>query len=282
MGIPFLWPFVKKKGYMANLLPKCPQNSRPPDTTFRVDILGSLYPLIRRTFLKHDPVTANTMFERAFRSLQFPPATTLLYIDGPSPEEKRATRELREARCLAGRTKANELLCDMEVILRQGKKLRKQHFRKLDKAFNTAFYFSADLRDSLAQYMRETGWEVIQGPSEADIQIARDCRPNDIVISGDSDSLVHWSDIKTIWRPLARGGYLEYDVFEVRQHLELSRAGLTALGIVCKNDYTSNLNRMGLATNYKIIQSMDDEGRLLRMVIVHYFLSLWQRLMRFE
>ncbi|KAI1312645.1 hypothetical protein EDD11_002882, partial [Mortierella claussenii] len=211
MGIPFLWPFVKKKGYSANLLSKSPQNSRPPDTTYHVDILGSMYPLIRRTFLKYDREMANTIFEQQFRSLQFPPTTTIVYMDGPNPEEKRATRELREARCSVGLKKADTLLCEMEDMLGQGKRLKKHHFRKLNKALNAAFYFSADLRGSLAQHLEEKGWRVIHCPSEADIHIALNCKMNDVVISGDSDSLVHLSSINTIWRPLARGGYLEYE-----------------------------------------------------------------------
>ncbi|GJJ71545.1 hypothetical protein EMPS_04256 [Entomortierella parvispora] len=275
MGVPFLWPFVKKKGYFPDVLSNCPQHSRPPNTTFHVDILGSMYPLIRRTFLKHDPVMANSIFEMKLRSLKFPPATTLLYMDGPSPEEKRATRALREARCSTSLTKADSLLHEMEDMFRQKKKLKKQQFRKLNKGLNAAFYLSADLRESLAQFLIAKGWSVIQCPSEADIQIALNCRTEDIVVSGDSDSLVHLSSITTIWRPLARGGYLEYDVPKLLIHLQLTRAGLTALGVVCRNDYSCNLKQMGIVTNYEVLQSLRDKdppldvNELIRAYLTH-------------
>ncbi|GJJ77592.1 hypothetical protein EMPS_09951 [Entomortierella parvispora] len=275
MGVPFLWPFVKKKGYFPDVLSNCPQHSRPPNTTFHVDILGSMYPLIRRTFLKHDPVMANSIFEMKLRSLKFPPATTLLYMDGPSPEEKRATRALREARCSTSLTKADSLLHEMEDMFRQKKKLKKQQFRKLNKGLNAAFYLSADLGESLAQFLIAKGWSVIQCPSEADIQIALNCRTEDIVVSGDSDSLVHLSSITTIWRPLARGGYLEYDVPKLLIHLQLTRAGLTALGVVCRNDYSCNLKQMGIVTNYEVLQSLRDKdppldvNELIRAYLTH-------------
>ncbi|GJJ67737.1 hypothetical protein EMPS_00083 [Entomortierella parvispora] len=258
MGIPFLWPFVKKNGYLPKLLPQCPQNSRPPDTTYLVDILGAFYPLIRRTFLNHGE-TPNSVFEKGLRNLRFPPATTVLYMDGPTPEEKRNTREVRQTRCTAGLLNADASLQEMEQLHQQGKKLKKSHFRKLNKAFNAAFYFSAAQRSSLSRYLREKGWIVIDCPSEADVQIALDCKTDDVVVSCDSDSLIHESSITTIWRPLARGEYLEYHIPSILEELDLSRVSLTALGIVCRNDYTSNLKQMGLATNYKILKDLEGE-----------------------
>lgn len=66
--------------------------------------------------------------------------------------------------------------------------------------------------------------------------------------------LVH-NTTETIWRPLARGQYLVYKRADVLRFLDISRAQLTALGVVSKNDYTSNLARLGIATNFKIVKS---------------------------
>jgi len=261
MGIPYLWPFVRKKGYEARLQSQFPQDPLPPGSFFRVDILGSMYSTIRRIFLKNDATMANTIFEQHLRSLLLPQPTTILYLDGLSPEEKRTTRDEREARRFTSLTNANTVLLEMEAILQSGGRLRKQHFRKLNKFINASFYLSTNLRIALARYLQEKGWRVVECPSEADIQIAIDCKADDIVISGDSDSLVH-SSIKTIWRPLARGGYLEYNVPQLLEKLELSRTGLTVLGVVCKNDYTCNMKRMGLATNYEIVQSLNSDSKL--------------------
>jgi 5'-3' exonuclease len=270
MGIPFLWPFVKRKGYMAETVERLPQGPRPPETRYLVDVLGSMYPVIRRIFLKHDSATANHVFEQHIRSLQLPSTATILYVDGPSPAEKRATHGEREARRKSALAKAHTLLLEMESLLRQGKKLRKQQFQKLNKHINASFYLLPNLRATLAQYLEANGWTVVTCPSEADIQIALDCTAKDVVISADSDSLIHPS-ICTIWRPLARGGYLEYNVRRLLEQLELTRTGLTVLGIVCRNDYTTNMKRMGLHTNYDIIHSLEGNG----IYFVFYFI-IWQ------
>ncbi|KAF9370988.1 hypothetical protein CPC16_003361, partial [Podila verticillata] len=173
--------------------------------------------------------------------------------------EKRATLESRESRRTAALKKADALLSDMETIVQEGRRLRKQHFWKLRKSIDASFYLLPNLRTALAQYLRDKGWRVIECPSEADIAIAIDCTTSDIVITGDSDSLIH-SSVHTIWKPLARGGYLVYDVPRLLQQLELSRTGLTVLGIVCRNDYTSNMKQMGLVTNYELIQSLEGGG----------------------
>lgn len=241
---------------MANHLRRFLQDPRPPETRFLVDILGSLFPVIRRIFLKHGPITASIIFEQHLRSLQLPQENTRLYLDGPSPEEKRETQNAREARRATALVKADALLSEMELILSQEKRLRKQHFKKLHKSLDASFYLPSNLRTALARYLEGKGWTVIECVSEADIQIACDCTAYDIVLSGDSDSLIH-SSIHTIWRPLSRGGYLEYNVPQLLQHLELSRIGLTVLGVVSRNDYTSNIKQMGLATNYNIIKSLE-------------------------
>jgi len=259
MGIPYLWPFVRKKGYEA-LQSHFPQHPLPAGCFFRVDILGTMYATIRRAFLNNDSATANSIIEYHLQSLQLPQSTTILYLDGPSPEEKRATLESRESKRTAALKKADALLSDMETIVQEGRRIRKQHFRKLNKSINASFYLLSDLRKALAQYLQYKGWKVIECPSEADIAIAIDCTTNDIVITGDSDGLIH-STVHTIWRPLARGGYLVYSVPHLLQQLELSRTALTVLGIVCRNDYTSNMRQMGLVTNYKIIQSLDGDSK---------------------
>lgn len=159
-------------------------------------------------------------------------------------------------------------MSDMENIFRRGGRLRKSHFRKLIKHIDGSFYWSRDARRSLSQFLHDQGWNVVECPSEADIAIAKDCTANDIVISGDSDSLVYAS-IRTIWRPLARGGYLVYDVQVLLKQLEMSRAALTVLGIVCRNDYSSNITRMGVTTNYSIIQPLDDAGKYFVFLLMH-------------
>lgn len=67
-----------------------------------------------------------------------------------------------------------------------------------------------------------------------------------------------YDTVVTIWRPLSRGRYLVYELAEVLSHLSLSRSKLTTLGIVSKNDYSSNLERLGVITNHKIVKSLEE------------------------
>ncbi|KAI1292410.1 hypothetical protein EDD11_008779, partial [Mortierella claussenii] len=71
--------------------------------------------------------------------------------------------------------------------------------------------------------------------------------------------MLAYNTIKTIWRPLSkRRHFLLYDVEEVLKCLGISRAHLTVLCIVSKNDYNNNLSLMGVITNYKVVKSLKE------------------------
>ncbi|KAF9079548.1 hypothetical protein BGX23_003773, partial [Mortierella sp. AD031] len=171
---------------------------------------------------------ANTIFEQQLTSYRIPQASSVLYLDGPSPEEKRRTCELRMAKRTCALDKAEACIADLERVFKGGGKFRKEHFRKLTKHINAAFYLSLDSRKALARYLRDKGWKVVECPSEADIAIASDCQPGDVVVSSDSDMLLYAS-VETRWRPLTRGRFLVYELSKVLKHLEMSRAQLTVL-----------------------------------------------------
>ncbi|KAF8923561.1 hypothetical protein BGZ47_004674, partial [Haplosporangium gracile] len=195
---------------------------------YRVDILASFFSVIRRAYSNHDLSTANTIIAQHLLSCGLPQASTVLYVDGPSPEEKRRTREFRDRKRADALAKAEASISEMENIFRSGGRLRKPHFKKLAKHLHASFVWSMDSRRALAQLLQELGWSVVECVSEADTAIASDCGAHDIAISGDSDSLIY-SSIETIWRPLKRGQYLVYDVPKLLKHLEISRTALTVL-----------------------------------------------------
>jgi len=261
MGVPLLWSFILQEGYKARLLWQFPQGPLPPDSVVRIDILATFFSLIQRllTSTSHDPSISNIIFERHLISCRIPKNSSILYIDGASPEEKRETRLAREAKRALALQKAQTFIGTMEdqVLSRRG--VRKQDFNKLAKHIRAAFYWSPESRASMKAYLVEQGWSVAECPSEADIAIAVDCQPADVVVSADSDMLLYDS-IRTIWRPLSRGRFLVYEVPDLLNYLGISRQKLTVLGIVSKNDYTTNLSRMGVATNFKIVKSLKDEG----------------------
>ncbi|KAF9108991.1 hypothetical protein BGX30_008576, partial [Mortierella sp. GBA39] len=69
-----------------------------------------------------------------------------------------------------------------------------------------------------------------------------------------------YENVETIWRPLSRRRFLKYEMGVVaKHHLQLSRVQLTVLCCVSKNDYTTNLNQMGVKTNYGIIKTITDD-----------------------
>ncbi|KAG0333888.1 hypothetical protein BG005_005018, partial [Podila minutissima] len=103
--------------------------------------------------------------------------------------------------------------------------------------------------------MVQAGWTVRLCATEADLAIAVDNQPGDIVVSADSDMLAYAST-STLWRPVSNCLVLAYELADVRQELALSPAQLTALAVVSSNDYNKNIYSLGPATNYSIIKSL--------------------------
>ncbi|KAK3822387.1 MAG: hypothetical protein J3R72DRAFT_501860 [Linnemannia gamsii] len=86
------------------------------------------------------------------------------------------------------------------------------------------------------------------------------------------DDMLIYDTVETVWRPLSRGRFLVYKIAEVLGHLEISRAKLTTLGIVSKNDYTSNLARLGVITSHEIVKSLDEAETDVERLILQYLL----------
>ncbi|KAF9119275.1 hypothetical protein BGW39_000423, partial [Mortierella sp. 14UC] len=209
MGVPLLWQLIQQEGYNANLLWQFSVAPLPPGSFYRVNIFAFLFSTIQRIYAPpvDDQHTCYLIFEQHLVSRQIPKDAAFLYIDGPSPVEKRTTSESREPKRTLALQKAQACIGVMEERVRNRRRLRKRYFNKLYKLTRAAFY---------------------------------------------CDMLVH-NTVETIWRPLGRSRFLAYKVADVCRTLDLFRAQLTLLGIVSKNDYTSSLTRLGVATNYKIV-----------------------------
>ncbi|KAF9176240.1 hypothetical protein BGZ51_001227, partial [Haplosporangium sp. Z 767] len=122
MGVPGLWPFLRKKGYEAEKAPYFPQIPLPPNNYYRVDVLASFYNIIRWIYINHDSTTSPVIFERHLRLARLPQGSSILYLDGPSPEEKRMTREFREARRSCALDKARASINCLEETVRDGRR----------------------------------------------------------------------------------------------------------------------------------------------------------------
>ena len=139
----------------------------------------------------------------------------------------------------------------MEADLR----IRKQHFISIKKNLVSAFYWPLSSRQHFAEYMRGVGWTVVLCNTEADVAIARDVQPGDIVISSNSDMMAYAS-VQTLWRPVSRDLVLGYTMPDVLKTIEFSQNQLTALASVSKNDYQRNIYSLSPASNYSIIKTI--------------------------
>ncbi|CAO3566023.1 unnamed protein product [Mortierella alpina] len=131
----------------------------------------------------------------------------------------------------------------------------KQQHLAVRKKLGTSFTWSLENRQHLQQYLQEQGWVVILSSCEADVEIARDCQEGDVVLTTDSDFLAY-SRVQTVWRLVTRTKLLVYDIPKLLKTVGLTRAQLTALCIVSKNDYDSNVLRLGTITNFKLLKSI--------------------------
>jgi hypothetical protein len=98
---------------------------------------------------------------------------------------------------------------------------------------------------------------------EADVEIARDCQEADAVLTTDCDFLAY-APVRTVWRLVTRTKLLVYNVPELLKAIGYTRIQLTALCIVSRNDYESNVYRLGTPTNYKMIKAIAGAGKVMR------------------
>ncbi|KAF9118651.1 hypothetical protein BG015_006557, partial [Linnemannia schmuckeri] len=103
--------------------------------------------------------------------------------------------------------------------------------------------------------MRGQEWIVVICDTEADVKVASDAQPDDIIISGDSDML-GYVNIHTLWRPVSKTVILVYFLPDMLKTIGLSRAQLTTLAVVSKNDYQRNIKGLGPASYFGVIKGI--------------------------
>ncbi|KAK3810077.1 MAG: hypothetical protein J3Q66DRAFT_391248 [Benniella sp.] len=256
MSILGLWKFIKQK--LFDPVQKHERSDPTPTGPLRrLDLLGSLYPIIRNAYTFHPVEVAHGIVEKAIRRL-VNPTNSVVYIDGAPSAEKQGTHQNRKSTREKAVAKGQQELKKLEQRVQSDSRPRKQQFLSVEKSIRQSFLWLPSARDSLAGYLESKNYTVVVCPTEADVQIARDCQPTDVVISGDSDLLLY-SKINTVWRPMRRNQLLCYDVEQVVKTLGISKQQLMALGIVSRNDYTRNIPSLGCATNYGVIKNLKDQ-----------------------
>ncbi|KAF8929937.1 hypothetical protein BGZ47_000819 [Haplosporangium gracile] len=184
-------------------------------------------------------------------------ASLVLYVDGGQALEKQHAAKTRKAAREKSTISCEQSLDELERRIDNNLSIRKRHFTDVRTSLGRTFYWSLPARQAFITYMLQAGWTVRPCETEADLAIALDCQPGDVVISADSDMLAYAS-ISTLWRPISKGLHLVYELIDVRRDLGLSPAQLTALAVVSSNDYNKNVYFLGPAINYSIIKSVQE------------------------
>ncbi|KAG0251280.1 hypothetical protein BGZ95_006948, partial [Linnemannia exigua] len=221
-----------------------------PESKIRIDIQGSIFPTIRHAYSRSSSLdAAHKLVLKCIEQLGRR-EDSVLYFDGNLAKEKLEMHQQRRSAREKALKDANKEVDEFDGRVRNGLKIRKQHFINIYKSLSKAFEWDPEARESLIAYLEQEGWSV------ADVKIAEDSKKGDLVISGDSDLAIH-PNVTMIWRPVSGGRFLEYKMEDVLEALGgISRTQLTALGIVSHNDYNKNVYGVGCASNFNIIKPL--------------------------
>ncbi|KAF9941667.1 hypothetical protein BGZ70_006214, partial [Mortierella alpina] len=168
---------------------------------------------------------------------------------------KAATHQAREDKRKTALDSVEEAMLALRNQVERHRLATKQQHLAIRKNLGTSFRWSLEDRQHLRQYLQEQGWAVILSSLEADVEIARDCQEGDAVLTTDCDFLAY-APVTTVWRLVTRTKLLVYNIPELLKAIGYTRIQLTALCVVSRNDYDSNVYRLGTTTNYKMIKAI--------------------------
>ncbi|KAF9107457.1 hypothetical protein BGX29_006324 [Mortierella sp. GBA35] len=195
--------------------------------------------LIKNAYSNHPQDKTNTILEEHV-IIWGSRDNLVFYVDGGQAVEKQHTTEIREAAREKASVKCARSLDVLEDRIDNNLKVRKSHFTNVRSSLASSFYWSFDDRQAFVTHMAQSGYMIRFCEAEADVAIAADCEPNDVVISGGSDMLAYAS-ITMLWRPVSKSLFLVYDLPNLLRDIGLSRAQFTTLAIVSSNDYNRNI-----------------------------------------
>ncbi|KAF9938628.1 hypothetical protein BGZ65_012530 [Modicella reniformis] len=92
----------------------------------------------------------------------------------------------------------------LQDLLRDGKHAKKPLHISIKKSLKMAFHLQYADRIALGENLAERGWNVKVGSVEADVDIARECGPDDVVLTKDSDALVYKNITTTYARSIVK------------------------------------------------------------------------------
>ncbi|KAG0303305.1 hypothetical protein BGZ98_006802 [Dissophora globulifera] len=279
MGVLGFWAWMRKKGVQPHLhqvTQQFPASLHLPSlqSKIRVDFLGSFFPAVLWAYSNHTRDKAHLILESLLKKLGNQ-QRLIIYFDGDPAEEKADTHRHRQDL----RDKAQIRACNALEVLRgrvdNDLTVRKSHFNNVRKHLRGCFKWIHADRDVFIALLRSKGWVVVLCETEADVKIAQDCLIDDVVVSRDSDMLIHMT-ISTLWKPIRRatqGKFLVYEVPSILARVGLTRTQLTAVGVVTKNDYTSNIRTLGIAINHDLLRCLDGQQDVPTLILQYLALD---------
>ncbi|KAF9572130.1 hypothetical protein EC968_010216 [Mortierella alpina] len=222
MGVQDLWPLVRRKGYDPATASLPQQQPLLLPGKIRVDVSSCLFASLQRSYSTYPPNEAAAHFERALNGLVgHLKSSVVCYLDGKLCQEKAATHAARDAKRRNALESTNDPMDALRDRVRQRRPATKQQHLAVKKVLRNSFR-----------------------TSEEDVVLTKDC------------DFLAFEGVKTIWRLVTKSKLLVYKVPDLLKATGLTRIQLTALCVVSKNDYDSNIERLGTTTNYKILKSI--------------------------
>ncbi|KAF9977791.1 Rad2 nuclease [Actinomortierella ambigua] len=254
MGIVGLWKWLEKKGVspttivLGHTLPEASTRHK------RVDLQGAYFPTIRWAYGSLEADKAHEQLEKEILRLG-EKDDVIIYVDGDVATEKESTHEHRSVLQAQSLVAAEDSIKVLDDRLSENKRVTRAMVSKARQDLQAAFVWSPEAKSSFVDFMRERDWHIIICDTEADVEIARNCGLDDVVVTRDSD-LLAYSTVQTIWRLIGKGRVLQYSLASVLATTKLSQAQFTSLCIVSSNDYNKNLPQLGPETNFAIIKKL--------------------------
>ncbi|KAG0303665.1 hypothetical protein BGZ97_001810, partial [Linnemannia gamsii] len=174
-----------------------------PQPIVRVDVL-SFFTKIRRVYTRHSDNKAKAhiiLFEHIIKYGN--PSHMVFYVDGAPAFEKKETHRKRNEKQVKALKNAKVAIETLSNRVMQGKPPTKQMFKNVESSLRGGFKWSLHDREDFVEFLRGRQLDARLCPTEADVAIAADCQPQDIILTQDFDFFAYDS-VTTIWRPVGK------------------------------------------------------------------------------
>lgn len=264
MGVEKIYQYLKRKKYNGTVVSPLDMTS----TYFEIDVLGTYFQFLRRRLTSNDgsqntPAAVGGMFSAYLRET-FDPNRCNLHFDGRAVDQKaraRARRDQTRQRAIAS---VDQNLQAMESRSQQGKWTSKSVFDQIETGLARIHVFDEATKRGIREAMIGFNSHICDGEADTclakrisrqPIFISADNTPlRRVAVSSDSDLLIY-PGVDSVLRRLP--GSTEFSFYQkqgVVNALKLtSPSHLAVLGVVSANDYSHNIQGLGLARNIKFL-----------------------------